>query len=165
MTNKRFWFGILVMALVCAAAGFGYDNGAIEDTWTNITSLTQLNGIWKGSFTRTQTESFFTMKIVADITMTITAADGSTGTASSVLVMNMTFPGNSDLFWPMIKEMYSGEPGFILNESNHSITMTENIPPDSISLSEMTDVQINQNGTKFRKPATGDEPEMIFTKQ
>jgi len=52
MTNKKIWLGILVMVLVFGIAVVGCNNGSSggvggndeADTWTNVTSLTQLKG-------------------------------------------------------------------------------------------------------------------------
>jgi len=43
--------------------------------------------------------------------------------------------------------------------------MTDTILSQSISLSEMDDVQINQNGTKVKAAMEEDSPVIIFIKQ
>jgi hypothetical protein len=167
MTNKKFLLGVPVMALVLGMTAVGCDNGnnstGKADTWTNVTSLSQVNGTWKGSYTQTETQNGITVQAAAETTMTINA---SAGTRSGSSVITMTFSGsNIDDLWPSIKKGYE-EQGCTVNDSNHSITMTQTMSSQSISLSDMNGAQINQYGTKIKLPA-GEEgsSEIIFVKQ
>jgi len=50
MENKKFWLGILVLVLLFGMTVVGCDNGTTNggnDTWSNVTSLSQVNGSWK----------------------------------------------------------------------------------------------------------------------
>jgi hypothetical protein len=164
MVNKRFWLGMLAMALVFGMTVVGCDNGSTSDidTWSDVTSLSQLNGTWKGSYTHTQTEEGITAKIVMEITMTINA---STETGSVSMKVTMTFSGsNINIYWPFIKEGFDVSDGWTVNDATHTVTMTENMPSGPVSLSDLGDVKINQNGTKI-KASFEDAGEIIMIKQ
>jgi hypothetical protein len=172
MTKKKIWLGILALALVFGMTVVGCDNGSTGggDTWSDVTSLTQLNGTWKGSFTQTQTTEGITTRVTMEMTMTITATNATTGTMSGTQKMTMTFSGNGiNQIWSIIKEMlFDPEEGWTINDSTHSATMTQTIPSEPIDMSDMDGVQINQNGTKIKLPADTmgeDSPEMLFIKQ
>jgi hypothetical protein len=163
MTNRKFWLGMLVMTLVFGMMVLGCENGTTSDVdiWSDVTSLSQLDGTWKGSITDTETEEGITVKTVMEMTMIINA---NAGTASGTMKMTMTFSGNGiNEIWAFIKGTFTGG-GITFNDSNHSITMTETLPTEPISLSDMDDVKINQNGTKLKFPfGSGDE--IIMLKQ
>jgi hypothetical protein len=164
MVNKRFWLGMLAMVLVFGMTVVGCDNGSTGavDTWSDVTSLSQLNGTWKGSYTDTQTQEGITVKTVMDITMTINA---SAGIASGSMKMTMTFSGsNINIYWSMIKEGFDVSDGWTINDTTHTVTMTENMPSEPISLSDLGDVKINQNGTKIKTSIEG-AGEIIMIKQ
>jgi hypothetical protein len=165
MSKKLFLSAMLAMVLVFGMAVIGCDNDPKDegDTWSNVTSLNQVNGTWKGSYTDTQTQEGITVRTVAEITMTVNA---SAGTASGSVKMTMTFSGGSiNTYWPMIKEGFDVSDGWTINDATHSVSMTEAMPSEQISLSDMDGVKINQNGTKLKQPASGDSPEIIFIKQ
>jgi len=53
MDKKFFLSAMLIMALVFGMTVVGCDNGTISsDTWSNITSLNQMNGTWKASYSQ-----------------------------------------------------------------------------------------------------------------
>jgi len=138
------------------------------DTWTNVTSLSQINGTWNGLYTETQTKEGITINSVVEITFTINA---STGTMSSSLKTTATYSGsNINMWWPSIKEALSEEfdteASLTFNDSNHSVIIIQNILAEPISLSDIDDWLINQNGTKLKQPADYEEdlPEIIFLK-
>ena len=159
MANRKFFAGILAMALVfgMALVGCSDDDG---DTWSNVTSLSQVDGTWKGSYTVTTTEEGLTYKAVMGITSTINA---SARTQTSVINTTVTVSGKDiNTYWPTIKEVFKG-PGVTFNDSNHSFSWTEN-SSGSISLSDFSDTQINQKGNKL-KERDEDGEEFILTKQ
>lgn len=145
------------------------------DTWTNVTSLSQLNGTWKGSYSQTETdEEGITVKTNVEMTVTFNASNASTGTMSGSMKMTMTISGNGiSEMWPDIKESLKeslkesfDEDDFTFNDSNHSVSMIQPMPSTPVSLSEMGVVQINQNGKKLKTTADGDGLlVMIFEKQ
>jgi hypothetical protein len=175
MSNKKIWLGMLVLVLVfgmtvvgCDDSDSGNGGGADPDTWTNVTSLTQLNGTWKGSFPLTETEQGVTIKMTQEMTMTITATNATTGTMSGTQKMTIAYSGNGvSENWSEIKEGATSE-GWTVDDTNHSMSITDTIASQSISMSQIDGVQINQNSTKFKLPAgtmEEDSPEMIFIKQ
>jgi len=173
MADKKIWMGILALALVfgMAVVGCGGDDSSSSeaDTWASVTSLTQLNGTWKGSATQRNSNGGITMTMTMEMTMTIIATNATTGTMSGVQKMTYTFSGNIDTAtWNSIKESFGGEEGVIINDSARSIIMTDTITSQSIKLTDLTGAQINQNGKKVKQPAGADgegSPEMIFIKQ
>ena len=169
MANKKNWFGILVMVLVFGMAVVGCDNDPVNgggDTWSNVTSLSQLNGTWKGSYSFTETEDGITVKTTTEMTLTINA---SAKTQSGTMKITMAFSGAGIAeSWSGIKEAFE-ETGFTFNDSNHSMSMTETFSDtfDDNDIAEMlaSGIQINQNGTKVKQPAGDGMPEIIMTKQ
>lgn len=171
MANKKNWFGILVMVLVFGMAVVGCDNDPVNgggDTWSNVTSLSQLNGTWKGSYSFTETEDGITVKTTTEMTLTINA---SAKTESGTMKTTMAFSGAGIAeSWSGIKETFK-ETGVSVtfNDSNHSMSMTETFSDtlDDNDIAEMlaSGIQINQNGTKVKQPAGDGMPEIIMTKQ
>ena len=152
----------------------GKTNGGGTDTWASITSLTQLNGTWKGSFTQTRPYGEgLTVKDVREITITITATDSNAGTSSRSEKNTETFSGsNINTAWPAIKEEYKSmdngviATGMTFNDSTYTVSYTSPpLAPSPTTLSEYSGLQINQNGTKWRWPAREGRSEIIFTKQ
>ncbi|MDR0784601.1 MAG: hypothetical protein LBE74_01785 [Treponema sp.] len=176
MKKKLFLLGILAIALIfgimvlgCGESG----NGESVDTWSNVTSLNQLNGTWKGSYNSgaqsLEDMEGITMTTVGEFTITINA---SAETASGTVKTTVTFSGaNIALVWDVIKESMENGEGFSVDNEKHSISFTQDIPTESItgSIEEgLQSLQINQNGKKIKLPAgTIDEevPEIIMVKQ
>jgi hypothetical protein len=192
MAKKWFWNGMLVTVLAFGMTVVGCGNSTTNktntneaDIWTNVTSLSQVNGTWKGSFSDTVSESdyfdgfgifddfgisefdFFndlgiTVEGTIEITITINA---SAGTMSSSMKATMTFSGSGiNEHWLTIKDELEWE-GFVINDATKSATITASIPTGSVSLSNFeSGIQINQNGTKIKFLVEG-EYEVIFVKQ
>jgi len=165
---------VLVLVFGMMVVGCGKDDDDKE--WTDVTSLKQLIGTWKGTYSGTEPieETDFTIKYEAEIIMTITATKDDTGTVSGNLKTTMTILGDgidADL-WDLLKLILSGdaeeEDGVTVtyNDAKHSITINQTIS-DTITLEEMAGAKINKNGTKIKQPANKEEktPEIIFTKQ
>ena len=152
-----------------SSSGGGGGAGGGADTWSDITSLTQLNGTWKTSYSNTENEAGMTIKYVIDMTITINATNATTGTMSGSQIMTISYSGNDiNDIWADIKAWSDGE-GWTFNDSAHSMSKTETISSQAISTSDDDEkIQINQNGTKMKIPAgimEEDSPEIIFTKQ
>ncbi|MDR2734121.1 MAG: hypothetical protein LBC99_05675, partial [Spirochaetota bacterium] len=159
-------FAVLVLTFAFAACGSDDDDGA--DTWKNVTSLQQIVGTWKTTYTQTETVQGITIKVDAEVTLVITASSATAGTMSGTMKTTMTFSGdNINTYWPYLLEQYPASEGWTPNNTAHSVTQTESIPSESVTLSDLDGAQINQNGTKMKQPANDDEdsPEMIFIKQ
>jgi hypothetical protein len=159
MADKKFFVGMLVIALVFGMVITGCDSDG-GDTWSNVTSLSQVNGTWKGTITDTTVESGITIKMVGDVTITINA---NSGTMSGKIIATITFSGKDiDSIWPALKAEYISM-GYTANNKNHSVTWTETSPTISITLADFRDAQINQNSTKL-KLIGDDGEESILTK-
>ncbi|MDR0557904.1 MAG: hypothetical protein LBG43_08595 [Treponema sp.] len=48
--NKLFILGMLALSLMIGLILAGCDDGGAPDTWSDVTSLEQLHGTWKGSY-------------------------------------------------------------------------------------------------------------------
>jgi hypothetical protein len=144
----------------------GCDNPAGEsDTWTDVTSLDQMNGTWQGSFSQARNmkelmeemddesgmSALFegvTVTINLDMTVTINA---NTKTLTGTMIMKQAFSGDIiDYIWPVISESLSEEPNTQVDEANHSVTMTTAIDEILFDINDMGDYQINQHGTKIK---------------
>jgi hypothetical protein len=196
MANKKRFWEMLTVALIFGMVLLACPTDTPqEDTWTEVTSLDQLNGTWKGSYKQTQTMQEFmdgdeggmeemgemfagiTVSINADITVTINARDRTTSRSGKI---TMTFSGenlsvviwDSTTVWTFISGMMETE-GVYVDHTNHSITMTQptgifEIDEDAMSAMLNGGLQINQNRTKIKMPFRLMEhnmPEMILNKQ
>ena len=168
--KKNLWLlGLLVFIFA------GCDTDSEADTWSEITSLHQLQGTWVGTQNRTMPlkdileaagylEYADPVQVAAikDINVTvavhaviiIVAHDDNEGIMSGTTSTTIAFSGgNIARLWPLIKAMYEDmlPSDVIINDKNHSITMNNDMPPDTITLEELEDqLQINQTGTRLR---------------
>jgi hypothetical protein len=175
---------IMAMALVFGFAAC--DNGTTEeDTWSDVTSLEQMDGTWKGSYSQTATmqeyvESndgtwdsttatmFGDMRVTTTVELTM-VVDAAASTGSGSMKVTVAFSGgNIALVWELgLKTQFSGE-GVTVDDNAHSVTMTLTIPSRPITLADdFAGAQINQDGTKAKMPADEEAgtPEIIFVKQ
>lgn len=187
MMDKRFMqaAGVLILAFAMAAAGCK-DDSTEEDTWTNVTELSQINGTWKGSFKQDSKpikevmEQFgqqlsdeilaslallgdMEVALDAEIVMTINASEK---TQSTDITMTMAFSkGDIDTVWPLIKAqlLLILGAGATPNDADHSVKIEMKSPPAPISAEDekelLKGLQINQHGTKVKEPAQPANPE------
>jgi uncharacterized lipoprotein YehR (DUF1307 family) len=186
MVNKKFWLGILVIVFVFGMMGCKDEPDDEEiDTWSNITSFSQMNGTWKGTYSHSfaykelfegmeEAQSFYgdmrqTSKV--DVTYIFNATAKTVATSST---QTITFSGgNIDNLWPEIKEGFTGDDDIIssvtFNDATHTLRFTINPLVFPLSDEEITELfsgyQINQNGTKLKFPAGPLTPEFILYKQ
>jgi len=195
--NKNSFFSVmLIMVLVFGTTVIGCDNGTTSsDTWSNITSLDQMNGTWKSSYSQNNISIkdvieeqggtwspemqaiYGDIRVTsrADITLTINA---SAKTRAMSMTATGSYSGGSiNTIWPMLKLALANlaEEGVTVttNDATHSISMTYSFPAETLSDAEITEMLnsgllINQNGTKIKVPAnsfTEGMPELIFYKQ
>jgi hypothetical protein len=159
---------VFILAMNFAITGCDKTTGEDTDTWTYLTSLAQVHGTWKGSYSATESEYGITATTVAEITMIINA---DAETASGTMKITMTFSGAGiSGIWDDIKSRFPSQPDVdvTVNDANHSITMTQDIPEESITGDDLGGVQINRSGTKMRLPAgmfDDDSPEIEFIRQ
>jgi hypothetical protein len=161
-----FLWGMPAVLLVFTLVLAGCDNDTTSgvDTWSDITSLEQLNGTWKGSGSSSEEEDGITITATWELTITINA---SAQTLTGTVTITMTFAGAGiEQAWSSIKDDL-GE-GVEFDNSKHSATMTQDMGTQSITLEEMNGVQINQDGTKLKIPEDAMDdgsPEMTLIKQ
>jgi hypothetical protein len=181
MNKKLFLSVILVIALILEMTLVGCGEDPAEyDTWSKITSLDQMNGTWKGTYStddkpikdymEEQGEIWdpsmdmmfgnMTASSKSDMTITINA---KAKTQAMSAVSTMIFSGgNINFLWPMvIKPFFESmeDDGITIttNDAKHSVTITAISLPEPLSDEGITellnsDLQINQNGTKIKAP-------------
>ena len=169
--KKQQFLGLSVMILALCLIFVGCDSGGDEsDSWSTVTSLSQVNGTWQGSMSETMpikqfAEDFFgeefdeeaqavfgnmSVNVRLDVSVTI---NSSTGFMSQAMTQTITFSGGNIVdVWPVIKTEFSG-PGVIVSDSNHSVTYSDS-GTDYITDNDLGGVEINQNGNKLREPAS-----------
>jgi hypothetical protein len=143
----------LAMTVIGCDTGTSSSGGGGGDTWSQITSVAQVVGTWKGSYRDTSTEASFSNLLPPGITsrvdVTLTSTIASTGVMTLSYGITATFSGtNIDQLWPSIKAEFG--PGTNVNDSNYSMTYTENMTG---SLGNSGGTLINQSGTKIKIPA------------
>jgi len=185
--NKNFVFSVMmVMALIFGLTVVGCDNGT-TDTWSDLTSLDQMNGTWKASYSQknrpikdiaeemmniewdsNMQAMFGDMKvtIIADITLTINAGDK---TQEMSMKQTVTFSGgNINFIWPMLKQGLDNseeEEGATVTfiDKTHSIITEYNYPAGELNDEDIDEIlnsglQINKSGTKIKLPANSIMP-------
>ena len=176
MKIKKLWLVMLIAALLFSMMTFGCDDA---DEWSPVTSLSQLNGKWKGSIS--ESESLYDPEalISFDATMTMTMTmdvtfNSGAKTMSGTMTMTERFTGkDAAAVYTMMKAMLTmeGTPeGYTFNDSNHSVSMTEAIPSTPIPEDYINEIEINQTGRKIRSvyhedEETGKKTYIIMTKQ
>jgi hypothetical protein len=186
--KKRFFLGFLVLLVAAGSVLVGCSSDPEEpDTWSNVTSLDQLNGTWNGSYSQTLSFQDFSgdeweesmATLFGDATVTISATmhiviNANAKTTATSGSTTMTFSGsNINLAWAFITPNFSSEEGVTINDSNYSITIPFSSEAEELTDSDITEMlayglQINQNGTKVKIPAgvmDEDIPAMILVKQ
>jgi hypothetical protein len=125
-----------------------------NDGWSNITSLSEIEGTWEGSFEGVRWLSEIKGGSVAnDAKIPYTYAFSLAVTSTASLTAKLTFDCNAAA-WDIIKVSVGGNK----NDGDHSTTGTE--PIDSSDV--IADTQRYSDGTKIRIPAG---PEIILFKK
>jgi hypothetical protein len=167
--NKRiFLSAIPVMVLVFGMTVIGCENEP-SDKWSNVTSLSQVNGSWKalssyGATTQGMKFSGTTNNYI--ITFNAGAQTMSSSGSTTVTISG----GNIDENWSSLKTglvFLNQQDGITVNfdDAKHSYTLTYNnfsIPLTNQQLPQMG-IQINQDGSKLKMADQGIE--IIYTKQ
>jgi hypothetical protein len=176
MVNKRFWLGMLGMALVFGLTVTGCDSGLTddeEDTWTNITSINQLDGTWKiqdnniwvEGIIRGDNHNYIMQKIRA-VGFTTINTKAKTWLLSGKFIATFSGTGLNDVcdfasYWSYISNYYSSLNYYISDNANYIIIDNANHTV-TIPYYEEYDIdydeyyrhqnmfQINQNGKKLR---------------
>jgi hypothetical protein len=178
MTDKKLFYGVLVLMLTFGLLMAGCDNLAGDeesDTWSNITNLNQMNGTWKSTYSQDMSikeameqqgmdwtsemqTTFGNMKGTsqADITLTINASAKTR--AMSITSTAIYSGGNIGTAWPLLKqglETLGEQYGVTVNnidDANHSATVTYSQPAQLLSDKEIT--EILDSGLQVNQNAT-----------
>jgi len=146
------------------------------DTWKAVTSLTQLVGTWEVTDTVSGPLDEFpnvNVKSEAKYTITFTSISTTTGKYEMNYNEKLTFSGTglNDSSWSEIKssieESFEDEENFTVasNDSNHTITVTATQEQPITSADDLSDIQINKDGTKIKIIIDYMGGPAIFTKQ
>jgi uncharacterized lipoprotein NlpE involved in copper resistance len=179
MSKNFFLSVVLVMALVFGIVGCDNDpsdgsgdnnggNGGGVDTWSDVTSLSQINGSWKTSSSysvtvedRTYTYTYNNYIITINATAKTMSVSGSITT---------TISGINEEGWSSLKtalETVNAQQGITVtfNDANHSYTQTYNNYSQTLTdeYFSLFGFQINQNGAKLKMRPKG-SIETILTK-
>jgi hypothetical protein len=186
MKNAAF-SGLPVFMLVMGFFAIGCDtptNGE-GDTWTDLTSLNQIEGTWKGSYSETMTlrefvegqggtwtDSFATtygdMRVTISNEIIFTFNAGTSNQTGSMKTVYTFSGGNIGVGWSALKEWFTEEGPWEFDDQKHSASGTPYNFSNSLAMDDMAGVQINQNGTRVKVPEGlmgSGMPEIIFTKQ
>jgi len=170
MKTNKLWLGILVIILVFGMAVVGCDNDPGDvDTWSNVTSFSQVNGTWKAPSTYTGNAQG--IKVTANTSNYRITFNAAAKTMSVSGTVTTTYSGgNINSFWPGMKESleYMNQMDGITasaNDANHSITTTYNNFSQTLDDDELAGAgfKINQDRTKLKMSQGGIE--IIYTKQ
>jgi hypothetical protein len=187
MKKKSLLLGMLVIVLAFGMSVVGCDDGGGggDEGWTNVTSLSQVNGTWKGSYSQSQSQGGLTMKNEAQMTYIINAS-AKTVTMSQTQIMSLSGTSSLvDAYWPMMKQGFTagtetetdedGNPYTItttINDSKHTITRT--MSPRTMSITDddidemKSRMEISKDGKKLKQLISeedGEKEYIIFTKQ
>ena len=139
------------------------------DTWSPVTSSSQVNGSWKAPPSYSGTVKGITYSTTTNNYIVTFDAAAQTMSASGSTTTTIS-GGNINEMWPELKalEELFGEMGYTVafNDANHSITLTCNnvsiqIPDDDLS---PLGLEINQNNTKLKMSDSLSGVEVIYTK-
>jgi len=176
MKIKKLWLVMLIAALLFSMMTFGCEE---PDEWSPVTSLSQLSGKWKGSYSFSNSESLKKDDIndpnSFDATMTTTISyqitiDFNEKTTSGTMTMSTRFTGMeaADAYALAVLEMEE-DSGFIRNDINYSFSMTQPMQAGTINEGDISGMEINQTGRKIRRFISEDDDGkktyMILTKQ
>jgi len=183
--NKNFFFPV-VLAIMLVFGIVGCDNGTTSgttgggqtDTWSSVTSLNQIDGTWKGTFSFNNKllkdymqETGYTwdssyqaaygdmrLTLRRDITLIF---NSRVRTMTMFMVQTATYSGgNIDTMWPYMRKSAEENEDYTMvtfNNDNHSITAMSDYPAETLSDSDIKEMlseglQINQNDTKLKMP-------------
>ena len=176
---KVFGLLVLILAFGLIFAGCGGDT-AEPDTWSGTTSLSQLNGTWKGSSSEKHTykewfekwnynwgseeDDYFGNISMEQKTEEIFIFNSAARTFSRTTSWTNIYSGGKiNTIWKEMKTWDWGDAVF--NDKNHSITRSEDRGPWSIDESWLQTFQINQNSKKIKmNNFWSDGTDLIMTK-
>jgi len=164
MKKKTIFLGFVVMAVVFSIVFIGCSEPDAEDEWSPVTSLSQLNGRWKGSGSIILPLEYYlyeTNRIIPDELSLIAVyikfieewdlnIDVNAGfwNGNSNLIQELSGQGLTIEIWNWYKGRFGNEA--IINESKKSITGSIFFTDDVQELLRQLDhILINQTGKKI----------------
>jgi hypothetical protein len=176
MKNIFKLLGLIALAAViglsmtaCPNPADSSSGSSTQDTWTDVTSFSQVNGTWLAPPSNTVylngmtiTQTFINYRVTYNASARTTAVTGSATTAFS--------GGDIASQWASLKAnittQYASTSAYsspIFDDTAHSYTLTGTGIAISMSDDELTNgFKINQNGTKLKLASAGYE--IIYTK-
>jgi len=163
--------GVLAFMLVLALIFIGCDEDE-PDVWSPVTSLSQLNGRWVGSYSQTMSVAELSYpgleSLNANVTMTYSGDitfNASAQTFSGTESQTMSFGGNDgQIAYNTFKLLVQSAPNVTANDSNRSIIISVTTSNHAIPVDYFEDLEINQNGSKIRRQI-GEEEYMVLEKR
>jgi hypothetical protein len=151
----------------------GGGGGGGGDTWSNVTSFSQVNGTWKAPATVSGTfdEGIRVTQTFSNYTITFNAT-AKTVSATGTGTTTFSGEGINEDYWSEFKSdlqtTYQGMTGITstFNDANHSYTLVFNNFSQTMTDADLaqTGIQINQSGTSI-KFASDFDYEITYTKQ
>jgi len=148
----------------------------VPDIWSNVTSLNQMNGTWKGyrivsnrlikdyieeqggTWDPSMQSLYGDMRVTGRVDMTTTINAGAKTQAWAMSGTTAFLGGKINILWPLLRDaLIGGGSGFVFNDANHSFTVNTSSPAQLLTDAEITEMlnsglQRNQNGTKIKMP-------------
>jgi len=181
--KKLNFLGLALLVLVLFFAACDSSGGGGSDTWTAVSSMSQINGTWTGTFSDSGTfkkfveaqgdtwgssmqDTFGDMNLKSNVDLNFTINAGVL--ISGIRISAYTFSdGKINDSWEAVKSLFT-KSNLTVNDSNHSLTYNTNIESNFINESNVIYIQINQNGNKIKYQTTtifGNYLDIIFNKQ
>jgi len=162
--------GVLAFMLVLALIFVGCDEDE-PDVWSSVTSLSQLNGRWIGSYSETMSVAELSNQgfgsLNANVTVTVSedmTINASAQTFSNTGSQTNRFDGSDgQTAYNLFKLQHVYDPDITTNDSNRSVTMTMTVSNQAIPGTFLTGFEINQNGSKIRRQVRS-EAFMVYNK-
>jgi len=170
MNKKLFFSVVLIMALVFGIVGCDNDpsggNGGDVDTWSDVTSLSQINGSWKAPSSFSYTIDGMTYTTKYDNYIVTFNAAAKTMSVSGSFTATIS-GGNINEYWLQLKEGLELPQGITatFNNASHSYTITYNNYSGEVTdeIIVFLSYKINQNRSKLKRTVT-QGTEIILTK-
>ena len=170
MKKNVFVAGMAVMVLTFGMAVIGCDTDGGTDTWSDVTSFSQVNGRWKAPSSFSGTMQGMSASVTTNnyiMTFNATAKTLSVSGSST----HKFSGGNINDIWSNLKEMIGLMAEELLGatvtfyDATHSYTLVYSNVPLPLTDSDLieTGYQINQNGSKLKFAESG-VIEVIYTK-
>ena len=140
------------------------------DTWTKVTSFSQVNGSWKAPSSYSATIEGMTFSATTNNYIITFNAAAKTMSVSGTTTTTIS-GGNIDELWPDLKESLeemNEQDGVTVtfNDANHSCTTTYNNVSQALTDSQLAQMglQISQDKTQLKVSDMGTGMEIIYTK-